>query len=72
MVLALRGSPPRPSDNGFNPKIAWSRDGRRLAIGQWNESVSIWDIADRSTPAAKKALYQAAQTRGWKDPRSPR
>jgi serine/threonine protein kinase/WD40 repeat protein len=63
MVLDLRGAPPRPSDNAFNPHVAWSPDGRRLAASNWNGSVSIWDTAARDTPAAKQALYAAAEER---------
>jgi WD40 repeat protein len=62
-VLDLRGAPPRPSDNAFNPHVAWSPDGQRLAASNWNHSVSIWDTAARDTPAAKQALYEAAEER---------
>jgi WD40 repeat protein len=63
-VLALRGAPPRPKDVGFNPKIAWSPDGRRLAASNWNGTASIWDSADRHTPDVKRALLVAADERG--------
>jgi serine/threonine protein kinase len=63
MVLVLRGAPPRPHDNGFNPCVAWSLDGRFLAASNWNRSVSVWDAAERQTPAAKQTLHQAAETR---------
>jgi WD40 repeat protein len=66
LVLALRGAPPRPWDNGFNPHIAWSPDGRRLAASNWNNTVSIWDSAERQTPAAKRTLYQEAEERAHK------
>lgn len=62
-VLALQGAPPRPSDNGFNPRVVWSPDGRQLAASNWNNSVSLWDAADRSTPAAKLRMRQAAAQR---------
>jgi WD40 repeat protein len=62
-VLALRGAPPRPGDNGFNPKIQWSPDGRLLAASHWNASVSIWDTSDRSSLEAKGRLHQAAEKR---------
>ncbi|HJZ55393.1 MAG TPA: hypothetical protein VKE74_10565, partial [Gemmataceae bacterium] len=64
-VLTLRGAPPRPSDNGFNPRVAWSPDGRRLAATNWDQSVSVWDAAGRATPAAKAALHHAALSRPW-------
>jgi WD40 repeat protein len=54
MVLALRGAPPRPHDGGFNPRIVWSADGRRLAASSWDQSVSIWDSVDRQTPVARQ------------------
>jgi WD40 repeat protein len=54
-VLALRGAPPRPKDVGFNPRLAWSPDGRRLAASHWNGTASIWDSADRHTPDATRA-----------------
>jgi hypothetical protein len=62
-VLALRGAPPRPKDVGFNPKIAWSPDGRRLAASNWNGVASIWDSADQHTPDAQRALLVAAEGR---------
>jgi WD40 repeat protein len=63
MVLLLRGAPPRNGDNGFNPRVAWSPDGRFLAASSWNLAVSIWDTAERQTPAAKRALSRAAEVR---------
>ncbi len=45
-VLSLRGAPPWPFDNGFNPALAWSQDGRWLAAANWDESVSVWDGGD--------------------------
>jgi len=47
-VLTLRGAPPRPSDGGFNPILAWSPDSRRLASFNWNASISIWDGSELS------------------------
>jgi WD40 repeat protein len=62
-VLTLRGAPLPPADIGFNPHVAWSADGRRLAASNWNFSVSIWDTAERTSPAAKRALITAAEAR---------
>jgi WD40 repeat protein/serine/threonine protein kinase len=62
-VLILRGAPPRTWDPGFNPLIAWSPDGRRLAATNWDMTVSVWDTAERSTSAGKAALRQAAEAR---------
>jgi WD40 repeat protein len=63
-VLTLRGAPPRAGDNGFNPRVAWSPDGRRLAASNWNSNVSVWDATDRSTPATKVSVSEAAEARG--------
>jgi serine/threonine protein kinase/WD40 repeat protein len=49
-MLTLRGAPPRPKDEGFNPALAWSPDGRWLAAANWDESVSVWDGADAAGP----------------------
>jgi WD40 repeat protein len=54
-VLFLRGAKPRPHDNGFNPLVAWSHDGARLAVSNWDRTVSVWDTADRTTAASKTA-----------------
>jgi WD40 repeat protein len=45
-VVTLRGAEQRPHDNGFNPRVARSPDGRRLAASQWNRTVSVWTGAE--------------------------
>ncbi|MFI5457327.1 MAG: protein kinase [Isosphaerales bacterium] len=51
-VLILGGAPPRAQDGGFNPTLAWSSDGRRLASFNWDSSISIWDGSEQLiTPA---------------------
>ncbi|MFO0844117.1 MAG: hypothetical protein U0797_17235 [Gemmataceae bacterium] len=62
-VIRLRGAPPRPSDGGFSPRVAWSGDGRRLAASNWDQSVTVWDSADLATPDAKGGLRRAAHDR---------
>jgi WD40 repeat protein/serine/threonine protein kinase len=62
-ILTLRGAPPRPTDGGFNPVLAWSGNGRWLAALSWNGSVSVWDTAERETPAAAKTLRQVPAER---------
>jgi len=62
-ILLLRGAPPRPSDNGFNPRIAWSGDGVRLAVRNWNNSISVWDVGDRTAAAARERRRQEAEAR---------
>jgi WD40 repeat protein len=42
-VLSLRGAPQRHWDPAFNPRVAFSNDGKRLAGTNWNESISMWD-----------------------------
>jgi WD40 repeat protein len=66
-VLRLRGAPPRPSDGGFSPRIAWSNDGRRLAASNWDQSVSIWDTTDLKNPQMMQDRHSAALARlpGW-------
>jgi WD40 repeat protein/serine/threonine protein kinase/tetratricopeptide (TPR) repeat protein len=54
-VLTLRGAPPRPKDEGFNPVLAWSPDGRWLAAANWDGSVSVWDGADAAATASVAA-----------------
>ena len=62
-VLTLTGAPPRRSDAGFSPRIAWSPDGRRLAATNWDHTVSIWDGADQSRKDVKNAMRKAARER---------
>ncbi len=62
-VMVLRGAPPRTKDGGFNPKVVWSDDGRRLAASNWDFTVSVWDGSERGTPAAKESLRRAADDR---------
>ncbi|MFT3878344.1 MAG: serine/threonine-protein kinase [Gemmatales bacterium] len=63
MVLTLRGAAPPSGDNGFNPRVAWSPDSRRLAASNSDTSFSIWDAGDRHSPVAKKAMQEAAMMR---------
>ncbi len=42
-VLTLRGAPPRYGDPPFNARIIFHPDGTRLAVANWNESISVWD-----------------------------
>ncbi len=61
-VLFLRGAKPRHSDNGFNPRVAWSHDGTRLAASNWDRTATVWDAADFAAPGGKAIL--AAQAAG--------
>ncbi len=62
-VLRLRGAPPRHRDGGFSPRVAWDRDGRRLAASCWDHSVAVWDSADLASDGAKAELARAAAER---------
>ena len=63
MVLTLRGAPPPSGDNGFNPRVVWSPDGKRLAASNSDTSFSIWDAGERQSKQAKQAIHQAALKR---------
>jgi WD40 repeat protein len=59
-VIGLRGAPQRHWDPIFNPRIAFSPNGRRLVGSNWDESISMWDA---NIPADKDAITQ------WRDGR---
>ena len=71
-VMVLRGAGARPSDNGFNPEIAWSLDGRRLAAINWNGTISVWDSAARDTPGAGEGRSRSRRSRFCVSPGSGR
>jgi len=66
-VLSLRGAPQRHWDPAFNPRVAFSPDGKLLAGTNWNESISMWDtgIAGDENAMARYQLVrqQAADAR---------
>jgi WD40 repeat protein/Flp pilus assembly protein TadD len=66
-VLTLRGLPPRPTDGGFNPTLAWSPDGRWLAATNYAGGVDIWDGAERAETAAgaPPTAVPAARRYAW-------
>jgi WD40 repeat protein len=65
-VLTLRGAPQRFWDPPFNPRVAFSPDGTRLAASNWNESISVWD-AEAQTVDGRDARRRAAalRARSW-------
>ncbi len=72
-VLLVRGAGPRPGDGGFNPALTWDAQGRQLAAGNWDGSVSIWDAAPREGEGDRAARWASAR-RGrpagrWRRPR---
>jgi WD40 repeat protein len=46
-VFDLPGVPARAGDDGYNPQLAWSPDGRRLAAIRSSGHVAIWDAGPR-------------------------
>src|SRR5262249_12089200 len=66
-VLLLRGAEPRHNDQAYNPRLAWSPDGQRVACSNQNNPVSIWDALPRDTEAGKQILRRSAADRafGW-------
>ncbi|MBA4192380.1 MAG: hypothetical protein C0467_30795 [Planctomycetaceae bacterium] len=64
-ILFLQGAGPRGTDNGFNPQVAWSHDGMRLAVSNWNRTASVWDATDLTTPAGKGILVTQAASRAF-------
>ena len=62
-VLLVRGAGPRPNDGGFNPTIGWDIEGRRLAAGNWDGSISIWDAAPRDGDDVRVARAAASRAR---------
>lgn len=62
-VLFLRGAARRLSNNAFNPRVAWSSDGMRLAASNWNRTATVWDATDFSTRCGKAVLADRAANR---------
>jgi tetratricopeptide (TPR) repeat protein len=64
-ILTLRGAGSRSLDGGFNPVVAWSPDGARLAASNWDGSVSIWSGTEDSTPAERRWEQASKRTFAW-------
>jgi WD40 repeat protein/tRNA A-37 threonylcarbamoyl transferase component Bud32 len=66
-VLTLKGAPQRHWDPAFNPRVAFSPDGKHLVGTNWDESISMWDAVlqdDENTLARHQlARRQAADAR---------
>jgi WD40 repeat protein len=59
--IVPRGAPPAQTDMGFNPQVAWSGDGRRLAAGFHNRTVAVWNADDdRAAVQAPEAVQARA------------
>jgi WD40 repeat protein/tRNA A-37 threonylcarbamoyl transferase component Bud32 len=64
-LLNLRGTPPRLADNGFNPTVAWSPDGKRLAAGVWTGDVAVWDADEQPADATDRRGRAEVRAFGW-------
>ena len=53
-ILILRRRPSRSTDGGFNPVVAWSPDGTRLAASTWDGSVTVWNAPTETIPAEER------------------
>ena len=61
-VLNLHGAGRRSWDPAFNPQVAFSPDGTRLAATNWNRSISVWE-AEEPAAARAQSLRRAARER---------
>jgi WD40 repeat protein len=59
-VLTLRGAPQRHWDPAFNPRVAFSPDGKWLVGTNWDESISLWE-AEVEVDAAAVTRRQTAR-----------
>ena len=64
-ILILRGAPSRSSDGGFNPVVAWSPDGMRLAATTWTGSVSLWNAPAETIPAEERWASARGRVFAW-------
>ncbi len=63
-ILTLRNGPQRTNDPGFNPRVVWSPDGRRLAAVAWNGTVNVWSApVGLSVQQHQEELRQQAAAR---------
>jgi WD40 repeat protein/serine/threonine protein kinase len=70
-ALTLRGAPQRHWDPPFNPRLAYSPDGTRLAGTNWDESISVWEAEvweaepgrDEHRDRREKSRRRAAEAR---------
>jgi WD40 repeat protein/tRNA A-37 threonylcarbamoyl transferase component Bud32 len=64
-ILNLAGAPSRTFDGGFNPVVAWSPDGTRLAATNWDGSVSVWSGSWESVPEQEQWTAAAKRVCAW-------
>ncbi len=64
-ILILRGARARPSDGGFNPVVAWSLDGSRLAASNWTGSTTVWDAPPTVVDAGRRLAAAGGRIFGW-------
>ena len=61
-ALTLRGAPQRHWDPPFNPRLAYSPDGARLAGTNWDESISVW-VGNGGEDAERRVRREEARRR---------
>jgi WD40 repeat protein/tRNA A-37 threonylcarbamoyl transferase component Bud32 len=64
-VIMLRGAPPKHDDPGFNPTVAWTADGARLACTNWDGSISVWEGTQTMLAPSDRLLGVLARRFTW-------
>lgn len=61
-VVSFLGASKSAGDPGVNPKVAFSPDGMKLLLGNWDGTLSLFD-AELPTAETRPALYAAQRRR---------
>ncbi len=59
-MLVLRIASHRSMDGGYNPTVAWSHDGRKIANSNWDGRISVWD--GPVEPISSLSRFEEART----------